>query len=410
MRIRSYEEESAWLCSLIKDWWANRQFHERVDAVNFDAFAARLRIRARGIKNLAEYAELLRDELWSLGDGHLRVESLLRSKNVAYSSNIGFTDTSEGDICVSWFNNIVYQGTPAREGDVLKIVNGLAPEEYCASVRLRPGSSSWQRRWIAITSLSYQERYAHEPPPFLEVVLQGELHSTYLLQLKWASIPRRHGLPTCVTSELLDDAIGYLSIRSFYCCDEFGQVSDREFQRQLVDAMARLGDAIADLIVDLRWNSGGRDEQAQMAASIFGKSRIEWFRYRHQEYDKVAANSELQIAYLDDFAWPPHITLPTVCARLWLLVGPGTFSTAEVFAAALRRAYSAVCLGDRSGGGAGNPIDFRLPYSGVTVTIPVSEIYMAGQEVLPIETNGIVPDTTASQSAVDLRAGRDSGA
>lgn len=200
----------------------------------------------------------------------------------------------------------------------------------------------------------------------------------------------------------MEPRVGLLEINSFYCCDEFGQVSDKEFHGQAKRAAATLED-VNELIVDLRHNGGGRDQQAQIAASLLTEGSLEWFRYKHlSPYDDGSMHT-FEKSYVDN----RKLSLPSIpYRRLCFLVGPGCFSTGEIFASAFKQP-DVIFVGDATAGGAGNPMEFRLPYSGLAISIPVTQFSAPGSDTKLIEGSGITPDLKVLQTLTDLVNGRD---
>lgn len=89
---------------------------------------------------------------------------------------------------------------------------------------------------------------------------------------------------------------------------------------------------------------------------------------------------------------------------VYLLIGPGTMSSASLLAATMRKYEIATLIGEEAGGSAtpyGNIIDAYLPNTGLKVWMPTSVIY--GNS-----TGSIVPDHVVTQSVSDLSEQRDS--
>ena len=99
----------------------------------------------------------------------------------------------------------------------------------------------------------------------------------------------------------------------------------------------------------------------------------------------------------------PSDDVPRFSGVVYLLVGPGTMSSASLFAATLKHHALATIVGEDTGGHAtmyGNIIDARLPNSGLRVWMPTSIV--AGLAVGPV-----TPDYIVTRNADDLAAGKD---
>ena len=404
--FKGFDDEIDFLYYIIRRWWANLIVHEQVDEINLEETFERLRQRAKETVDIWDYAVALREELWTLGDGHLKVIKSLHNNELLFKSNVLFAPVKDGVGLVSAESQAVVDDSsicPER-GDLLVEIQGCPTETYLQSVRLQPGSSPMHRLWNAIISLSYQERFLNEVTSPTEVTLQKENGEFYLLPISWLPLSKNRPTPNCVRSEMVDKDIAYIEIRSFSCRDEFGQIGDAEFYRQTMSAATTI-ESFDHLIVDIRRNCGGRDQQAQIASSLFSTEPMEWFKYRHREPYKSIKTLEPEMVYTNPLMWSVPKSFHS--AQLWFLIGPGCFSTSEVFASALKNKREVIFIGEPTAGGAGNPQEFHLPYSGISITIPVSEFYMAGENLTPIEANGIVPDFTVVQTIANLLTGRD---
>lgn len=402
----TFDQDIDLLSCLLERWWANRGLHEHVDRADIKGVSQRLLQCSREAATIWEFAVALRGELWTLGDGHLQIRSMFEDAECAFVSGLGFLPVAEG-VALTWIdtaNRVVPGGV--KPGDLLLEVDGQPVEVWLGAVRLRPGSTRGHRRWNAVLSLSYQERFPGEAPGPSVITLERPDGSRYSIPIEWRSAPRNQPTPNCVRSEVLLPSVGYVEFRSFYCIDKFGQGSDAEFRRQTIHAAEKVRD-VKHLIIDLRQNSGGRNQQAQIAAGLCMRGQLEWFRYRHMEPYNGSGQQYPQTERVNVEEWWSSDSAMLEPRSLWFLIGPGCFSTAEVFASAFGNRAGAVFIGQPTGGGAGNPVEFRLPCSGFGVTIPVSAIYMAGTHDIPIETNGIKPDIPVIQTATALRSGCD---
>lgn len=399
----AYAEEVDLLFHTIELWWANHAIHKQLDHIDLNATHARLRRRAATSSSLFDYAIAVREELWTLGDGHLRLQQTHRQFEKRFTSGLSFNEVIEG-LALAWVEHSDSATTHLLErGDLLIEIDGVPVESYLQSVRLQPGSTADQRRWNAIRSLSYQERFPNEPPQPKQFLMEKPGGRRLSIDVSWVPAPNNTATPNCVRGRLMEPRVGLLEINSFYCCDEFGQVSDKEFHGQAKRAADTLED-VDELIVDLRHNGGGRDQQAKIAASLLTPEALEWFRYKHMSPYDDGSMQTFEKSYVDN----RKLSLPSISyRRLCFLVGPGCFSTAEIFASAFKHQADVIFVGDTTAGGAGNPIEFRLPYSGLAISIPVTQFSGPGSDTSLIEGSGITPDFKVVQTLADLLNGRD---
>ena len=99
----------------------------------------------------------------------------------------------------------------------------------------------------------------------------------------------------------------------------------------------------------------------------------------------------------------PAADVPRFSGDVFLLIGPGTMSSASLFAAALKALGLATLVGEATGGHAtmyGNLVDARLPNSGLRVWMPTSVV--AGLAVGPV-----TPDFRVARSVRDVAGSND---
>jgi carboxyl-terminal processing protease len=153
---------------------------------------------------------------------------------------------------------------------------------------------------------------------------------------------------------------------------------------------AAIDDApVAGLIIDLRWNSGGFQEQLQkFAGALLGTGvPLAEIRIRGDPGRLVTS------AYKKTYAGPVVV-----------LAGPASTSAAEVFAAAVQDLGRGKVIGRSTAGAVLGAQAFPLPDGGV-VTLPVINLWRASGK--RIEGSGVEPDVWMLPTIEDLRAGHD---
>ncbi|MBI4580936.1 MAG: S41 family peptidase [Planctomycetes bacterium] len=145
----------------------------------------------------------------------------------------------------------------------------------------------------------------------------------------------------------------------------------------------------AGMIIDLRRNNGGNEDNAKRIASRLTAQAVLYGRVKtrngpsHDDFD----------APIDKTLEPSdrlHYEGPVVC-----LIGQRCLSSAEWFTL-MMRAAGATLMGDRTRGGSGNPTVLTLD-NGITYAISTWVAYTPGDEV--IEDNGIAPDIDMAPEA-----------
>ena len=402
MKIDSFGAEVEFLYEIVSRWWANRDIHHGIDGIDVGAVFRRLHRRVHVTTDLVNYALALRDEISQLGDGHLRLGRTMHRSERRYRSGLAFKKVYEG-IALLWAADTYrsFSGHAVCPGDLVVTIDGTSSETYLESFRLLPGSTPRHRLATAVSALSCQERLFDETPSPVDIRLTKPNGDSYSLSLQWTACTPPGPTSECVKARRISEHIGLITIRTFYCRDELGQVSDLAFLRQMQAAVEKLRHT-SDIIVDLRNNAGGRDEQAQIAAKHLTCKSMPWFCYQHQT--PLAKADKVITTKLEREPDQSHRPLD---ANLFFLVDSGCYSTTEILLAAFRQLYEVTLIGQPTGGGAGNPQTFRLPFSGLAIDIPSSRYYRPDGQHTPIEGRGLEPDILIETSVSDLIEQRD---
>jgi C-terminal processing protease CtpA/Prc len=396
-----FRHDVDFLEQVVERWWANVEIHVQQDGVHPRAVFGKLRERALVSESVWQFAVALREELCGLKDGHLRLGRSIYGVERFFSSAARFAQVQDGIAFVGMPDDLGDRGDSLARGDLLIDVDGQHVQNYLRDVRLVPGSTERSRLHAAIQSLSWQELLPDELPRLKQLTVQDASGHIRQVFLHWSEAPGPGPTPNAVLGRVLTEDVGLLEIRTFHCRDDLGIVSDVEFSRQFQAAMDRIG-AVMELIVDVRGNQGGRDEQARLAADRLAPHPLTWARYRHKTPAGMSPQYDMAEDRLD-------IQSPasTSRARLWFLAGPGTMSTAEIFLAALRSQTDSRVIGESTAGSVGNPQPFRLPNSGLPVLIPISQFALPHPPYSLIEGRGLAPDVACVPTSSDVRAGRD---
>jgi C-terminal processing protease CtpA/Prc len=382
--------------------WANREVHAQLDRVDTAAVMAGLRQRVGADGSAASFAIALREALSELGDAHVAVQATPGVPTLGHSSDLGFVRVAEG-VALAWANDQVYGRAGGPEaGDVLVAVDGHPFEDFVRGQRLRAGSTPAGRREAAIDLLSWQLRFSGEVPSPERLTLARADGSRYELEVRWrapAEAPRRRlAHEPCASGRMLDEAVGYLKVRTFWCTDVTGAVDDEGFERQLSEA-ARAVESATALLVDLRRNGGGNNRQSDLTAALLLDRPTEWIRVRRRPNDGSAAPRARWVGL--DLSKPPLRGQPT------FLTGPECASACAIFVSAFRARGGVTFVGEPAESSAGDPTPFVLPRSGFTVRVPTLEVYVAGSDGDFVEGKVIQPDWHIETKASDLRAGHD---
>lgn len=168
--------------------------------------------------------------------------------------------------------------------------------------------------------------------------------------------------------------VHYLRIPTWRRGTDIGAAAER--------AIRSLGD-FHELVIDVRTNGGGDENEARLVASLFTADAVPYVRRRSLQAGGSLGEEE---TILLEPAATPHP--PAATARVVVLIGPGSLSSTEAFALMMQET-GALLVGERTLGSSGNPRPYDLT-DRVSLMIPtwVSET-LAGE---PIERIGLSPD------------------
>jgi hypothetical protein len=201
------------------------------------------------------------------------------------------------------------------------------------------------------------------------------------------------------------------------------------FLEELFDVLRR--DDITHLIIDIRGNPGGsarygdqvlryladrpfrqltrsditvsREVRAEFMSHVPGYLRWVPLEYVHPTLRPLWMNGVGETGTITFERINPHPPAQRFTGRVTLLIGPGTMSSASLFAATVRTLGIGRLVGRTAGGFAthyGNVIETHLPASGLRITMPTSVNY--GHSTGPI-----VPDHRMPARPEDIAAGAD---
>lgn len=210
------------------------------------------------------------------------------------------------------------------------------------------------------------------------------------------------------------------------------QDNDGKLSEQLKNMFLKMHNSgVKNLIIDLRNNSGGNTLLADKFLNYIINEP-----YRTMISSTVKISPELKdkfISYIPEFIrWFPLVYLHPWTRPLWkgkdgdqvtikfrynkpkknklhfkgniyLLAGPGSYSSTSIFLAALKRYKLGKIIGEPTGGFPtlyGNNIEYHLPNSGLLVLVPSGIVRGYG-------TGPVQPDYKVKQTLKDLRENRD---
>jgi carboxyl-terminal processing protease len=203
--------------------------------------------------------------------------------------------------------------------------------------------------------------------------------------------------PPLLESRMVGKRVAYLRLATF---------GDDEIVSAANTALDALKlDQLAGMIIDLRYNMGGDDQNAFPIVSRLVERPVPSFSWRTREYRPAFASwGEAETWYQGDAEKIEPSLRRRYAGPLVILTGPDTLSTAEDFIVPLDYAGRALLVGEPTAGSTGNPVNVRLPGGAVLRVCSLRTTYPDGREFVG---RGIAPDVVVHPTMAGLRANRD---
>jgi C-terminal processing protease CtpA/Prc len=227
---------------------------------------------------------------------------------------------------------------------------------------------------------------------------------------------------------LPDEKIGIIELRKF--------IDQGKFEKFLQDTFTQIKkEGIADLIIDIRENPGGYSDLAEVLLGYITdkpvtknlnmeikvskqikdwyRSTLRWyvkwlpFQYIHSTWRKIWSTPEGEKVLLRSQPEKPKENPLRFNGRIYLIIGPRTFSTATGFAAAVKDYRLGILVGEETGGLAtsfGDYYPFDLPNTRLWVFVSHKRIFRPSGED---DGRGVLPDYEVKRSSEDLEKGFD---
>ncbi len=200
----------------------------------------------------------------------------------------------------------------------------------------------------------------------------------------------------------VDDFTSILRIRSF----EGNDYENGNFQQEVLSIFKEIHqNQSKNLIIDLRNNAGGRMDYADEILKYLLNRPYQHFQISSNSVIKeVKKSMTIKRFYEPEKAIPNHF----FDGKLYVLINEGTFSAAVYMASQLQNAgigtfIGSTCGGAADGSSAGEFINFRLPETNFTISLPTQRIDYNASTKSQLE-----PNYQIKQSLQDFLNGEDS--
>jgi hypothetical protein len=309
------------------------------------------------------------DEVISLlnemSDGHIKLEHSSWPK-VIFESGLTFDLTTEEIIVCPTCRPAIKKGL-----NPLEMIDGINLEDWLKTNSYNVAASTTHaRRFRLLEALQYSAK------PFAKsITVNGKNHD-----LAWV-IKERY--PPCVDGERVSPRVFKINLRNFWCT-EGKELSRKEMVRNF---KLRWDNTIAkikvddQLILDLRDNSGGGDEEVMHVLQSFFNESVEVFHYQYlaetqpgiwKKFFQTFPVKRWDTAKID------HLRVSEesnhLSNKVEVLIGPGCFSSCEIVAGVLKHEKRAILKGSTTHGGVGEPRKFPLG-QGYSLMIPICRLW-----------------------------------
>ena len=196
----------------------------------------------------------------------------------------------------------------------------------------------------------------------------------------------------------------------------FGDIQERDIESLIIDlrrnqgGASEYGDRVLDYLTDRPFT---QLKSVDVTVSEFVKQEflgyvpafLRWLPIEYlQPFLRPLWTGDVgDVVGIDFEPVPPSENPLRFRGEVFVLIGPGTMSSASLFAAAIKHYGLGTLVGEETGGFAtmyGNIVDARLPNTGLKVWMPTSVVNGHGE-------GPVIPDYEVRDTASDVAASRD---
>lgn len=383
-------------------FWAEAKFNfawfDKVPDLDWDAKYIEYLPKVRASRSTLEYYRLLMQFAALLKDGHTGVFSPVEVQQQMSASPPVTLALVEGRILVARVLDDALAAAQVRRGVELVAVDGLPVREYAARfvTPYQTASSPQDLERRSFTS----SLLGGAPGTAVRLQFQsgsGETIDVSATRLSGAEWSKRDTSPQrkSFEFEMREGSMAYVALNSF---GSQNIVSDFE------KAWPEIRKASA-LILDIRRNGGGSSGYGTRILSYLtskgGPGEAATTRLYRPAYRAWGTIDE----WTPEQKWNVGSRGDDIFRRpIVLLIGAGTFSAAEDFAASFDMLKVGTIIGEPSGGSTGQPLSFRLPGGGSARVCTLQTRYADGRDFVG---TGIQPHIRVATTRSDFLAGKD---
>lgn len=317
-------------------------------------------------KNLPEIERILHQ----VSDGHVVLFDSRPEKNIQYISGVHFIKGS------NFVKSCPECSPPLKDSKyrLLKINDQTVDEFFYANQNEVSASSPWGREYKILRTMVETKN-----PKIKKITLTDFDHKLSEVSLNWSE---KNSKNECVSVSRLTDKIVKIDVNTLWC--DLGNYQRKilieNFEAQWNKAISEVRSSDA-LILDLRENGGGGDEEVEYILNTFLRKSVKMYSYQFlKQTDPVRVGrlghllnfskspwSEVEYMYTD-LNKAPHKKLYD--NKVITLISAGCFSSCEAIASILKFQQRATVIGTKTHGGAGGPEEYKLGNSPYSVGLP----------------------------------------
>ena len=392
--VLSEEEKVAGLSKIWSEARFNFPFFGRLD-VDWDAEYMAFLPQVRAAQTTEEYYRVLARFVAILRDAHTRLVAPGELNDRLYAVAPFNTRLVEGKVIVTDVEDQALAAEGIVPGTELVAIDGRPVIEY-AKTEVEPYVFGFtpQDRNAWIYGLELLRGPLDKP---LNLSFQSADGKTISRVVRRRASPGGYFPETPIPADfkMLPGNIAYLRVQEFV---------DDAAVKTLRDNIATLSKS-SGLIIDIRLNGGGRDENMSAVLAILDSRPFPGLNWRSRDYVAAVRSWHQTPGWHRDtygrqqFDSPVHYSGPVV-----VLTSGTTYSSAEQFVTGIRILKRGTIVGEATAGSLSNPFVFRLPGGGMCFIGSKDDYYPDGQLFNGV---GILPDAAVSPTIADIRAGRD---
>lgn len=326
----------------------------------------------------------LRKILNKMNDGHIFIKAF--NKETSYESDLEFVAGS------FYVKSCVNSCTPSiLEKMLIKKIDGMDFSKWLEAYHDEVFASTFAGRNFRLSRLLQKGNLGDHFQLELQNI-KGQTFKT-LLKFKNLSVTENSAKPSpCISGQRLKDDLFILTVHEFYCADPNEKNSPFEYYKAQLDEVVKHIKKNDRIILDLRENNGGGDDEVMYFLNHFIKESVFLYEYKVLKSVNRSKKELLKSLITGDFfkektRWSSNQVLltskkeshqpqfPLIENKLITLISPGCFSSCEGAAEALRRHKRSLLLGTTTHGGQSEPHPYPLKGGEYEIYLPSGVVY-----------------------------------